>query len=503
MALPSSPPLLPTAYIFDELPSSPPPLPTCRHPTSRKRQASDYSSLSSDPVFSEDASDADVSHYQGPRKRKRNIRGPWWSHDSAGLRHRVARKESKRRNIDSGVWMGSDSSDADAFGIASQASDLSDDSVKSSLQGIRRLHVLSTPTSAELQHTMNPEDLALQSVIDCLENGNETVDLSGIRLKQLPGNILRPLQQLVRQVHVDARNPPSEEEFAPLTPSIKLFLSGNNLRALPSDLFDLTNLSVLSLRNNELGELPPAIARLSRLKELNVAGNGLRWLPWQLLKLLSCDGGHKQITIRPNPFLEYVDMEDSTSASDQVLRACDRQGLEAQDDKEQRLLQACDVCHTRPIYITSSEVTYFNIDGTIDRSLSPQINLSDEDRFSPVPEEQRRHILQNSAAPSLFELALRSVQSTYDLSDLAGISNNDAPSVVLSGLYKASLGQEMGNQACSTCERNFIIARAEWMEYWHCGQPSRQFDQEAVLPLLRKTCSIACATPTKRVMYKS
>ena len=97
MAMPSSPPLL-----AQVAPASPPLSPMQLE--TRKRQFPDYDSLSSDPIFSEDASESDG--YTGP-KRKRLFKGPWWL-DSASAARRVAKSG---KIVDSGVWLASENSD--------------------------------------------------------------------------------------------------------------------------------------------------------------------------------------------------------------------------------------------------------------------------------------------------------------------------------------------------------------------------------------------------------
>lgn len=166
MPLPSSsPPLLPQSS-FAELPSSPPLLPTTPSsatlpwiPATRKRQLSEQDChISSDPLFSDDTSGTeDASRYQRP-KRKRMIRGPWWE---------IANKEGRRgtqdvatpkqkdfsRNVDSGIWMGSDGSED------------STESTSCYPDSMRRLHVtdhsrsLQTPRAAPQQFVLHPLSL--------------------------------------------------------------------------------------------------------------------------------------------------------------------------------------------------------------------------------------------------------------------------------------------------------------------------------------------------------
>jgi hypothetical protein len=113
MALPSSPP----RFSSEEPPSSPL-LPTLGDVpftanAGRKRLHSDYGSLSSDPLFSEDSSELDFQDEGEQPKRKRLVKGPWWDvgrRPRQSLRRNMMKKE-RFRNVDSGVWMGSDGSD--------------------------------------------------------------------------------------------------------------------------------------------------------------------------------------------------------------------------------------------------------------------------------------------------------------------------------------------------------------------------------------------------------
>ena len=78
---------------------------------------------------------------------------------------------------------------------------------------------------------------------------------------------------------------------------VQFYLFDNQLTRLPSALFQLTNLGVLSLRKNQLTQLPPAIGELRHLRELNIGGNELAYLPAEIQQL------HLDtFTYVPNPF---------------------------------------------------------------------------------------------------------------------------------------------------------------------------------------------------------
>ena len=283
MALPSSPPLL--AEVEADIPSSPPLLPTSSllpiALPSRKRHWTEHEdSLSSDPLFSEDPSGAeDLASYDRP-KRKRMVRGPWYSVGKKGSQSGLRQSMPKDacRNLDSGVWMGSDQSDESLDGILS------------SQDKMRRLAGQDGMDVPEEEPVVlgGAEQMANGIVQACVEAGKESVDLSELGLRDISPTILRPLHQLIRPSHIALTEPPSEGEFNVLTPAIKLFLARNALTSLPPELFHLENITVLSLRNNDLTELPPCIGRLHKIRELNIGGNDIRYLPWELFHLFDC-----------------------------------------------------------------------------------------------------------------------------------------------------------------------------------------------------------------------
>lgn len=542
MALPSSPPILPQP---DNVPSSPPAepgeygdyLPT--RPSfapivgsSRKRQFSDYGSASSDAWFSEGTSDAEEREGVEERpRRKRMVRGPWWRVNKS-LRHKMAKRE-RLRNADSGVWLGSDMSED------------STDSTVSSRQQLARMDMADRSgqpaSSATSMHALSPaEALAAKEISRCLDAGQERIDLSDLGLTCLPDSIIRPLHQLIRHAHTDLRQPPSEDEFGPLTPSIQLFLSGNSLSALPHELFALTNISVLSVRNNELTHIPPSIDRLLGLKELNLAQNNIRWLPWEMLDILHCRGTHRRHIIRPNPlidpasemdvpkplprprvtpgeFKEHLSRWGETNGaffqkmrewySEEGVPWTIRQDLELRLKlgrlKRTNYLQEISragaevtICNEQLIYLTSSAVRFFDVDGSVVRQNRHGMQLDDdpESMYKAVtdPLDHAPDCSEFSSVPSLFELAVRATQATYNLSDPSAYPT-DLPRSVATAFNRAARGASVGNEKCSVCGKEFIIARAEWMEYWFCGFPAQEaLTRESVLPFLRRVCGWGC-----------
>ncbi|KAL1304994.1 hypothetical protein AAFC00_003898 [Neodothiora populina] len=509
MSIPSSPPALPDE-VFNDPPSSPP-LPPVVFPT-RKRHADYESSLSSDPIFSEDASEE--SEMIGVFKKKKYTKGPWFRHASSHLQEIAA---SASQNKDSGVWMGSDSSTDSIAGCNKRVQTLS----------FQDFAVKRAPTIAPAAKAKSPQDVAAELVFRAVDACQETIDLSEMQLRSIPNEVLRPLHQLIRlPIAVDDSQKITADHYAPLTPEIKLYLAKNELTTLPSELWNLGNLTVLSLRNNELTELPPSAARLRNLKELNVAGNQLQCLPWELLSLLLADERKLRTTLGPNPFLQPLGLRPSpmlsrfrvpnstgeclknlrtirarfptAAASDTTYEAllirlhetrlhqieCSSQEECTDNDEPNRQT----IRDSQPIYVASSKTTYLDFDGSVMRSpmssFSPRTTSNTTATLSPTPLPQKNL----SSAPSLFELSARACARSPYIDQLSDLLPDDASPPVTGALDRVIKTKSLGLSTCSVCRKHYVIPRAEWIEYWFDGHGSG----EQFLPFLRRACSWRC-----------
>lgn len=516
-----------------EPPSSPPLFPMATR-TSRKKRARSQSlharnassaHTSSDPfVFSSDDAPEDIENYNSPVRKKRQYTGTW--------------------NQDSGVWLPSDSSD---------------DSL------IEKLAAASTgpPLFGQVPRPGEPEELPLPAprpvrvaeppstehavahakVHECVEEGNERVDLSALQLRSISDDLLLPLSHLIRHPKIGSEVP-SEEAYEAFTPSLQLYLSSNSLRSLPGAIWNLENLGVLSLRINKLTEISPGIANLKNLKELNLAGNRLRWLPWELLQLVPPKGNLTRLSVTPNPFIKGLSAYRTTQLCDDPVKMqrsiddlkAELEGdVEDADTKEQlvwllklheSLLQKMqehastpdlseDVSAPQspfkppswkqePIFIASTSVTRMDFDGSLERG-SPQqpSSTSYEVTTFPVPSVGHAPVddlpASSTRVPSLFELSLRSAGRAVShpelLRDLLPL---DTPPRVLRGLDETAKVHQNGCQKCSVCKREYILPRAEWIEYWHYVPDSLVISAEdAFLPFLRRACSLGCAASVR------
>ena len=419
-------------------------------------------------------------------------------------------KRDRMRNADSGVFLGSDLSEDNVEGsFSSQESTVDFEVVNEACPG--------PVQQAKPQRAPTAEELASKTINHCLETGHESADLTDLGMTTLSNATLKPLHQLIKHSHDDLTKPPSEDEFGPLTPSIRLFLSGNRLTSLPSELFRLTNISVLSLRNNELSDIPPGIGRFPNLQELNIAQNNIRWLPWEMFDIIHCRGNHRQITVRPNPLIdpvgnlqgpspllsrpkvtggEYIEHlnrwgetngaffrkmqqwysdEDTTWTMRHELELRLKLGRVKQNMYMQEASRAgmeLKLCNEQLIFLASSAVMFFDARGSPYAETKATSWSREEQKYDAVvdPLADRPTESATSDSPSLFELSLQTIQSNFTLSDPKDLPDGIPPAIT-AALHAAAKGVEYGNERCSVCKNEFIVARAEWMEFWFNGFP--------------------------------
>ncbi|MCJ1357804.1 MAG: hypothetical protein MMC33_007800 [Icmadophila ericetorum] len=447
----------------------------------RKRSRQDYLTTSSDPpIFSSDDAPASLENYTDHRS-KRSFKGTWWGEKieqpAAEPIHNGPRKRREfKRTVDSGVWMGSDETDADAdidADIEQALNKLHGPSEGSrDLQGRIWQNSLTWKSSSPVS-VRRPTNLSQSSISQreassqverCVENGIETVDLSGRALGELDGSTLRPLHYMT--IQPPGIQLPGPEAYRPFTSSANLYLANNNLSNLPGEIYKLENLANLSVRNNNLAEILPAIAKLTGLEELNLAVNQLRWLPWEILNL--AQHKRKSLRVHPNPFLQI----NSPNGSPPRSKEKEAVGL--------------------PYIVAMTKVAYLDINGLAIRD-SPPAPSSLKDYF-PTDKSTKwmnralRECKQPGQVPSLLELVLRKCSEYPQLPDLPSMFLEDSPPQFANLLRHAWIVKESGGQVCSVCERSYIIPRTEWIEWWcmlshHSGDP---------VPLLRKGCSWRC-----------
>lgn len=250
-------------------------------------------------------------------------------------------------------------------------------------------------------------------------------------LTTLSNTTIRPLATFVR-VPTNAQ----EVFFDRLDPQLKLFLASNQLAELPSELFSLERLTVLSLRANQLRELSSGISRLKKLKELNLSQNKLQYLPYEILDLFTDSCRLQSLNLHPNPFYEPRFPQTDEDVQEVQGQYKIGLGVRTRGGQRRRTIRAVSREEERrswhaqwkTIYQARTEVAFMDLNGMLLKGpnfaeASGQVPVAD---ISDSPEPPRPRGNSISRAPSLFEVALvacsRSPQSSSLISYLYAVS---------------------------------------------------------------------------------
>ncbi|KAL7948525.1 hypothetical protein V8C42DRAFT_253726 [Trichoderma barbatum] len=465
---------------------------------------------SSDPaVFSSD-DDPGLDNYVEGRHKRRYV-GSWFQQqletpDSASIDDvtlaPIQTKRSLTRDFDSGVFLGSDATDGE---------DLMDGL---DLPILPRLPQLGTRPVPQLSQA---EIQARAKIQDCLDSGIETVDLWSMGLENLSDDTVERLGQIAC-IPVVAK----DVAFVQKEPELKLFLSLNKLTRVPGSLFDITHLTVLSLRGNQLTELPSAISKLSNLKQLNISQNYLKHLPAEFLDLFKVGGKLRELSLFVNPFLQPEQHRAQSAA----------------DDGDQNLLRPAPYVTRRfkwvfdhdiipryltrwlgrsPLQISDSNgqiLSEFRLPSSEDSETHVPVAVS-SDRFglsvSVSPRSSlnlRKGAARPSVVPSLVEIALQSCYGSSQLRDLEAYIP-EGLSHLRKLVQRASVQKDNGGVTCSTCQKTLVVPRIEWIEWREIcrgsvfprsthnttdliTRPFTKDETEMAVPFLYRACSWRC-----------
>ncbi|CAJ0549230.1 Ff.00g028430.m01.CDS01 [Fusarium sp. VM40] len=454
-----------------------------RNAASKHAPSSAFNNSSDPAIFSSD-DDPALDNYVEGRRKKRYV-GSWFqqhptSSDSTFSEIHVPKQRRPwTRQADSGVFLGSDGNE-------------SDEMLEPVLEEPKpRLPQL----DLAVRRVSRAEQVARDKVRACLEAGEETIDFWSMGLEDVSNDTISPLSQFACIPIVT-----KDVAFEQKDPELKIYMAQNRLARVPGAIFDLTYLTILSLRHNKLTELPPAIAKLRHLKELNVSQNRLRHLPVELLDLFASDSKLDTLVVHPNPFWQPDEnLEQTENQPDNMLFSY----TESEPSSTPHLVSRA--LGRTPLQLSDTTGRIFSSFKfpTDHRKLILPVD-DGEPEFSPsssvssMTESQR--LEGASHVPSLLETALRACYSSTQLSEM--------PYYIPEGLNhlrklleRAQRQKEAGGLTCSKCRKLMVIPTAEWVE-WREVRTCKEIKQENSSVVRMTPLSMAEGEKTVPFIYR-
>lgn len=442
--------------------------------------------FSSDPPLFSSDDDPGLDNYADPQRRhKRKYRvGPYSQAHPLTISENNEDHGPKRklqRIVDSGVFLASDGTEDDT--------DI--EFLKRSKPVASHITLAARPARSLPTKEPSVDDKVRRDIEDCLENGKEDIDLSARNIETLSNAAIKPLASF-SPLAVRMQRGGSQHGAEP---KLRIWLARNRLQIVPTEIFNLEHLSVLSLRNNEIRELPEVIRRLTGLKELNIAYNALQWLPYELLQLLSHAPQLKTLGLHPNPFIAPMKLPLSGLEG--------RSRFQLGTNWEAQCYRRSHVRFMGPGGRLLKGPAFSSQEATSQRDPGySQLSLSDADA-DDVPQPPSGQ--SSTYVPSLEEMCIKAWAKTPE--STPGKYDSIMPTQRLTALLdtaKATHQLEGRLRRCTVCSKEYVTARTEWIEWWAIyspveGEPDLSgregiFERfsEATVPLIRRGCSWRC-----------
>jgi hypothetical protein len=460
------------------LPSSPPRFDDADTLFFEPPYTADYTKSSSPPpVFSSDDSQEspDVTNYESPRIHRAKRKGAWW--DNAGVTPQ-SKKAKATRNTDSAVWMWSDASDMTDTSDASNSTPPRLPVHKAPFASDGHAH--SPPRSSQGEGIFN-------AILDAgLDIDSQVYDFERLDLHDRHLRNIRRLATLIKSSPDPGNELPSEGQYRALIPDIYVNLRSNHLSRLAPSLFDVHHLTTLVLCNNQIEELPPQIGQLQNLRELGISRNKLTYLPFEFLRLFHPYGNLEIIYNSGVPWLEPKALQALTRPAGTKQKASMSRG-DAVDEPvfpHHPPASHVDAQFPPPRYLARTLVSYYNQAGSLVKG-SPKLPSSNDDHYAIVidADHSTSSIPSTSFQPpssntrttnSLLTMSLHAAlrhKSNEDLTipDLRERIGAYVPPDVDAILLRAECNSNGGYNEfrnCHVCNKEYVVARAEWIEWW-------------------------------------
>ncbi|KAF1845610.1 uncharacterized protein K460DRAFT_366461 [Cucurbitaria berberidis CBS 394.84] len=538
---PSSPPHASTAYVSNSPFFEP--------------QESSFSPKSSSPppLFSSDDSreSVDVTNYESPRIYKNKRKGAWW--DTAESAHNTPepKKTKISRNFDSGVYMLSDASDTSEDLLPQHKSPFPMELAREEppqTSGAEAAFCSQLRTGLERNlEVYEWRDLDLEDS-DIKQIGSL---VSVIKNSPDPGSDLPAEGQyrsMVPELYVNL----SQNNLCRLTPHLfdvhsltTLILRNNDIEELPEQIGQLQNLKTLDVSLNKLKCLPFEILHLLQpygsLQRLTTIGNPLL----EPMPSARFTAGHARSEVPSlfytDSFYPALDLEqyeaseqlpdlygslDSCSDPEQAVWRiryfeswADSFGGEMRDEADVNLeddgyyehhptLHLDDVRSVAPRYIARTLVSFFDQAGNTMKGSTKQPASDDAEYpviidtnrgtygfpssslFSP-PSTSRVASLITSSLHNVFKKRHRDHLTIEDLRNMLHDPIPHAANAIFTQALKNDIGGYGEFRKCHVCSKAYVVARAEWIEFWGAGYGIFH-------PLNVKVCSWGCVPEEMR-----
>ena len=175
-------------------------------------------------------------------------------------------------------------------------------------------------TSNDPKEVLSGREEALRRIEKCKKTGSGELDLSGLKLKEVPSEVaeLSGLETLRLNNNQITAIP---EVLGRLTNLQWLDLDNNQIAAIPEVLGRLTNLQRLYLHNNQITAIPEVLGRLTNLQRLYLHNNQITAIPealGRLTNLQRLDLDNNQITTIPEVLGRLTNLQTLYLADNQI-----------------------------------------------------------------------------------------------------------------------------------------------------------------------------------------
>lgn len=500
-------------------------------------------------MFSSDDSreSVDITNYQSPRIFKNKREGAWWDNGEPSTGASGTKKTKMSRNYDSGVYMMSDATDSSDSLLPPQRAPFSLPSEDLSTADLlpQKLDDDDYVFNSILQHGLekNAQDYDFSNL-----------DLKDSQIRQIgqlasvilnipdPGDDIPTEGQyrsMVAEVNVNLRS----NQLCRLTSSLfhvhnltTLILENNQIQELPAQFGQLRNLRYLNLSRNPIRWLPHEMLQLFRPRGVLhvIADLGVNWLEPELEQ----DASFRQLDSQILDFLFGVKLLRDEAILDHAHACLEKVFNSVKgDDRNQHMMwhlrfiemrikafarhilekgnladiHEIDFAQTQlpsiPVNMASTPITYYDQSGTVMKGSPGPIDLGSAACAAMTQTDHGVHgvppewysppsfKMVNSLATMALSRALRyTIQEGLDVAWLKDQIGEPVPQhaeAVLSIADKNASGGYSKFRACHKCEKEYVVPRAEWIEWWY--RPDTK-----TFPFKVEVCSWGCVPEPMR-----